>query len=103
MKVVESPTSSNASLTEPSSAKVAEDKPELKQEDGLNVDKRSRQWFLMGVGVVEQHKTALKCSGCQMLTCHSIVTIYMHSESHDVEKVERRIVGCQNCGKISTK
>lgn len=99
---MEPPTSSASTPTEPSSVKTAEAKPEFKEEDGLKVDKRSKQQFLMSVGLIENHATAMKCSGCQMLTSHSLVEVTMYRYGLP-DKATKRLVGCQNCGKLSSK
>lgn len=113
MWIVESPTSSGNPPTELDSALTAVDKPVeqifFKEEAGLKVDARSKQRFLMSINSQSNSNVAgLKCSGCNMLTIHTnlIVTMYEHSATiTDENKLrhQKRIVGCTNCGKISTK
>ena len=111
MLIVESPTSSVNPPTESASAETAAEteKIEFKEEAGLKVDSRSKQRFLMSVNSQSNSNvTGLKCSACQMLTSHVglIVTRYDHSAAiTDENKLrhQKRIVGCTNCGKISTK
>lgn len=105
---MELPTSSNDSPTPSNSAPTAEVKPqEYKEKDGLYVDKKSKQIYLMTASVPAQHFTALKCPNCQMVTSHSMTEITMYTTDpkfNDTNfKQKRRVIGCQNCGKISTK
>lgn len=105
---MESPTSSDSPPTESNSAEtVTETKPiEFKEEDGLKVDKRSSQKFLMAGDY--ENPTALKCPSCAMLTAHLVTSIIMYDATKsplepDKERISKRIVGCTNCGYIRTK
>jgi len=113
----ESPTSSVSPPTESNSVETAEvtkveyknEKFEYKIEGGLKVDARSKAQWLMSVDPqFQNNKTAVKCSSCQMLTIHVslMVSMYFYTDSVTADKplpVERRIVGCAQCGKISCK
>lgn len=48
------------------------------------------------------NEMAFKCSGCQVVAVHQGFTLAAVNV-HDAQKVDRRIVMCRNCGKISTK
>lgn len=109
MRVVESPTSSELAPTEINSAETVPEKEvekvEFKEEDGLKVDKRSHQNFLMITGLNKD--TALKCPHCGMLTAHKMCTVVMYDTRKNLldikEKIDKRIIGCMNCGYIRTK
>ena len=104
---MESPTSSENPPTEPASAETVEAKEPVKykEEDGIRVDERASQRFLMSFD--HPGKMGLKCGNCHMVTSHAgiVVTMYEYKDSATEEKVRvsKRVVGCQNCGKISTK
>lgn len=105
---MESPTSSVSPPTESDSAETVGAKPEFKEEAGLRVSVEAKQRFLMSLDPsFQNNKVALKCPGCNLLTAHVtlIVTMYAHSDHITDEKAKfsKRIVGCQHCGKISTK
>jgi len=81
-------------------------KRETKVEEGFVVDKDSRQRFLMSP-LSASLKTAFKCSGCQLLTVHvgSELTMFdaLEVDGVKLDKIVRRVYGCTNCGKFSTK
>jgi len=111
----ENPTSSvNPPIESNSVETVAEtnetpEKIEFKIEGGLKVDKRSKaNWLLSIDPQFQNNKTAVKCSGCQMLTSHVVLMVHMYFYTEAItedkpQATEKRIVGCQNCGKISSK
>jgi hypothetical protein len=109
VNLVESHTSSNVTPIEPSSAETAEAK-ELKEEGEFTVSKSSRQIFLMAGGNDMAVRTAFKCSGCQLLTLHIGKELVMYDalgelpdKPNVLPEVRKRILGCTNCGKFSTK
>lgn len=76
---------------------------EYKEEDGLTVDKESKQIFLMAVTSPQQHYVAQKCIKCEMVTSHSMIELSMYDYNNEINSTIKRVIGCQNCSKISTK
>lgn len=99
--------SSDAPPTELNSVETAEAKPETKEEEGFTVDKRSKQTYMLVIDS-EVLRAAFKCSSCQMVTVHIGQQITMYDATKPVvldekARIQKRVYGCSNCGKITTK
>ena len=73
----------------------------INDDEEARVDEESQlRWYALDPKPIND--IAIKCSGCQMVTVHHAYTISMVNHS-EAQKVDKRIVTCTNCGKISTK